>query len=463
MLWWTLLKLKSDKPAERKQAVIELSRMQDPRAVEGLAQALKDKDWGVQEPAASALAAWGDCRGPSHLIEMLGSRWSAEVADLLVSMGTIALGPLIGTLENPTPVTWKTVNVLKRLGWNPELPQHQAVFAVVKGKYAEAAAFGAAACGALLAALREKRTDAEQIVRALEQLGDPRSIGPLIEVLGSEYGDERSAAVGALKRIGPLSADPLVQALKDKNPRVREGAALALGELREPRTTEPLVETLADADPTVHDTAVLALGQVGDSRAVEALINALGRANDHTREQIFRALGQTVHPRAAAALANALQDKRLPNRLQESAFEALRAMPAGEPLAEALTNNNENLRAWGLRASHRLPDPQAVELLSEDLKHSDPAVREKTAEILGQLKSTAAVAMLVEAIKDSEESVSKAAAESSGEHWRHPRRRTAHSGSSQPGKGCPAVGCHSSGPTEGHARCRAPDQRCKRQ
>src|SRR5215469_1313577 len=102
MLWWTLLKLKSDKPAERKQAVIELSRMQDPRAVEALAQALKDKDWGVQEQAASALAAWGDCRGPSHLIEMLGSRWSAEAADLLVSMGTVALGPLIGTLENPT-------------------------------------------------------------------------------------------------------------------------------------------------------------------------------------------------------------------------------------------------------------------------------------------------------------------------------------------------------------------------
>jgi HEAT repeat protein len=45
MFWWTLLKLRSDKPAERKQAVMELSRMQDSRAVEVLAQALKDKDW----------------------------------------------------------------------------------------------------------------------------------------------------------------------------------------------------------------------------------------------------------------------------------------------------------------------------------------------------------------------------------------------------------------------------------
>lgn len=48
MFWWTLLKLKSDKVAERKQAVTELSPMQDPRAVKALAQALKDKDWGVQ-------------------------------------------------------------------------------------------------------------------------------------------------------------------------------------------------------------------------------------------------------------------------------------------------------------------------------------------------------------------------------------------------------------------------------
>src|SRR5947207_2191127 len=115
MLWWTLLKLKSDKAAERKQAVMELSRVQDGRAVEALAQALKDKDWGVQEQAARALAGRGDSRGPSHLIKMLGSRWSAEAADLLVSLGSAAVGPLVATLENPTGITWKTVTVLRRL------------------------------------------------------------------------------------------------------------------------------------------------------------------------------------------------------------------------------------------------------------------------------------------------------------------------------------------------------------
>ena len=54
---------------------------------------------------------------------------------------------------------------------------------------------------------------------------------------------------------------PLAEALReDKDSDVRLIAAVALGELRDVRAVEPLIEALKDTDPGVRQNAVEALG-----------------------------------------------------------------------------------------------------------------------------------------------------------------------------------------------------------
>ena len=56
---------------------------------------------------------------------------------------------------------------------------------------------------------------------------------------------------------------------------VRKAAAEALGQIGDPRTVEPLIAALKDADKGVRWVAASALGQIGDERAVESLVAVL--------------------------------------------------------------------------------------------------------------------------------------------------------------------------------------------
>jgi HEAT repeat protein len=62
------------------------------------------------------------------------------------------------------------------------------------------------------------------------------------------------------------SGFPLIAALREDNPGVREQAAFALGMIGDPRAVEPLVVALSDDDPDVQRCVASALGEIGDSR-----------------------------------------------------------------------------------------------------------------------------------------------------------------------------------------------------
>ena len=410
MLWWTKAKLKSESADTRLQAVYELSQADGTGAAESLADALKDKDWRVQRLAARALITRGDSRGLSFLIKMLGTSAGTEAEDLLLTVGDAAIGPLVAALTPANSQVSHAVSALKRLNWMPESPAHRAIFAVGEGRYEEAATFGAFAVDPLIAALRERHTAAEDIVKALGDTGGPRCVGPLIQVLGSESAPERSAAIKALQGVGLGAVARLVEALRHENPRVREGAALTLGEIHDPETIEPLLKAFVDPDPGVQAAVAFALGEIRHPLAVKSLIEALGRSSDHLRRRIFHALGRTGDPRAAAALAMVVHEKRLDIRSQEVAAEALKQLPCGEPLIQSLASTNQRLRDWALTASKQLHAPNRIELLGAALKDQDAEVREKVADFLGELKDEQAVELLLPAMRDSEESVSRAVA-----------------------------------------------------
>jgi len=92
----------------------------------------------------------------------------------------------------------------------------------------------------------------EGAVQALEKIRDPRAIYPLIEALKDT---NRKRVSDALKSIGPAAFEPVMEALKNEDSRIRMGAAIILGEIKNPAAVDSLVKMKKDKDPSVRQFA----------------------------------------------------------------------------------------------------------------------------------------------------------------------------------------------------------------
>jgi HEAT repeat protein len=148
----------------------------------------------------------------------------------------------------------------------------------------------------------------------------------------------RSAALGALERLGRLTDDDLrtaledtampvrrraaelaahhldvdlVPVLSDPDPRVVEVAAWACGEHESDR--DAVVGTLIDLargaeEPLVREAAVAALGAIGDERAVDVIVAACSD-KPAVRRRAVLALAPFDGPEVDAAIERALADR----------------------------------------------------------------------------------------------------------------------------------------------------------
>jgi hypothetical protein len=110
-----------------------------------------------------------------------------------------------------------------------------------------------------------------------------------IKSLGDEELNVINGAISSLAKMGEPVVEPLIQALKDKNRRVRVYAPAALGNIGEP-ALEPLIQALKDEDWRVREGASVALGRIGDKRAIEPLIQTLNDKNDDVKKAAEEAL-----------------------------------------------------------------------------------------------------------------------------------------------------------------------------
>jgi HEAT repeat protein len=95
----------------------------------------------------------------------------------------------------------------------------------------------------------------------------PESIGPLVDELymGSSPGE----AAYVLGRIGdPRALDPLVDALRDTDAKVRAESAAALAELQDPAAVKPLLEATSDPEHNVRIQAGAALDRLGTTAVI---------------------------------------------------------------------------------------------------------------------------------------------------------------------------------------------------
>ena len=159
---------------------------------------------------------------------------------------------------------------------------------------------------------------------------------------------------------------PLVKALQDPGPRVRENAAESLGQMG-PGASEaidPLLLCLSDADPYVIGKAAEALSRIGGA-AVPGLIRVLEHAVPAARWPATIALGK-IGPEAHAAvpaLTQALTDST--DEVRWGAAVALgnvgpKAQPAVPALMRTLSDRDQDVRFGASQALDRI-DPTALE------------------------------------------------------------------------------------------------------
>ncbi len=254
------------------------------RVLEEIA-ALKDEDWALREDAATLLGEFRDPRAVGPLLEVLHDEDRAvrdAATGALRKIGPSAVPALIVALQDPNGnVQEIAVAVLK------DLPDPRVVDPLI-GCLANrnwivrmhaAKGLGMAGDPRAIAHLVSLLTDEVKAVRAdateaLVRIGRPALDG-LLAALRHDAWILRLHACEALGKIGAEEAvDPLCRAmLKDRDTAVRQDAAKALGDIRNPMALDALTAVLTDLD--VRPFAVEALGRLKDLRAVEILIDVV--------------------------------------------------------------------------------------------------------------------------------------------------------------------------------------------
>ncbi len=163
----------------------------------------------------------------------------------------------------------------------------------------------------LIAALKDPEPMVREIAaQGLGYLGDERATAPLAAALSDPDDMVRRRAASALITIPAVSALPQLShtATSDSSPAVRRFAAEALGWINDPRVVEPLIKAAADTSPEVRRYAATELGRRGEKSAVTALTNLFNDPDDDVRWAAVLAVGNLRDRQAEDALVKALND-----------------------------------------------------------------------------------------------------------------------------------------------------------
>jgi len=354
---------------EERLVTAALSRAGD-APVSPLAALLSSEKAGIEDRARAArvLGTLDDPRAADVLVNALG-RGPAPVRAAVV--GAIGRAPKL-----------RGETVLTAIGSGPhdggarEADLLRALPAVVKrdpGRRAEAV-------GSLRAALAPERSFEVRgrAVMALGTLGGAGDPGALAEV--RERGDDPVLRYLATRELAALVPAPGVDsrpalraALDDKDPRVRETAALALGKQGDTQSAAALIAGAKQEPwPFVRRAQVEALGHLCAPGAADLMLRAIGKDVDEVRRAALVGLVRCKDQRARTVLL-----KKLAQQTEAATVRELAAALIGESgdkgaapqLATALRGlvNEaeadlalEGVAATALRALARLGGPDAV-------------------------------------------------------------------------------------------------------
>src|SRR4030042_1692221 len=212
---------------------------------------------------------------------------------------------------------------------------------------------------------------------ALGKIGTP-ALEPLIGALKDKDPNVRVLHAGEMEELEDLKAvKPLIAALKDENFNVQATAARALGEINDPTAVEPLIAALKDKKAEVRGSAAAALGEMGDKKATLPLIAALKDPTEKVRRLAAVSLGEISDTRADQALITALKDKDAGVRAAAAGAlgEIHDVKPSLEPLIAASKDKDPQVRAAVMEALGGMNAPKVEGVLISALQDSDANIR----------------------------------------------------------------------------------------
>jgi hypothetical protein len=152
---------------------------------------------------------------------------------------------------------------------------------------------------------REKRADViASAVAVLSRVKDEGAVNDLVSLAGKGKPDRRVVYLEALAKVdGSASHELLLQAVKDKEPRVRGMAAFALGQHRAMDALDPLLKLLEDPHWQVQAASLESIRRLSDkeelrARAVPVLVDYLdlvtGRLSVDAAETLAKITGKRL-------------------------------------------------------------------------------------------------------------------------------------------------------------------------
>lgn len=319
------------------------------------------------------------------------------------------------------------------------------------------------AAGSILPLLQDPSEDVRRSAAwALASLGAKEAVPALLQILDGDSEQDQEFALSALSTSNLRERrDALVAALAKHTDGRRERIAWALVRTKE---TEDLIRLLEDRDPAVRQAAALGLGSQGRKESISELRKLLGtetggQAARHLYRMGDKGAVSTITRRLALEDADdrrsALQDlwdllpreaipgvipllrNEDPNIRQQAAglLASLKATEALVPLRTLLDDADPDVRGSALEALAGLEDrdivPRALKLLRAGGKEAKaaaravgslgvreaipqlaillgsehPSVRESACKALGELRASGQIGDLVERFKDKDDDV----------------------------------------------------------
>ncbi len=243
------------------------------------------------------------------------------------------------------------------------------------------------------------------VLRALAEIGDPRSVDVLAVLLEDRDPEIRQIALEAIQKIGGKPAiQALRVALRTENADVRRSAAKLLAKIAGFTALDDMIALLEDQDPEISEIAVESLRNIGGRAGIQALYGVLrteGSENSRLRRSAARALVQIVTVHNLKEIASLLQDPD--PEVGKTAVEGLRhiggsfVMPA---LCSALHVRDLDVRRSAARVLAEAGDASTLEEILALIKDDDVDLRKSAVEALKNIGGEQVIQPLVTALGD---------------------------------------------------------------
>ncbi|MDK1031266.1 MAG: HEAT repeat domain-containing protein, partial [Planctomycetia bacterium] len=253
---------------------------------------------------------------------------------------------------------------------------------------------------------------------SLGLIGDPRAVPDLIKASSDD--DVDLVAIRAVQKIGDKATEAIIAGLQSEAVDSRSNTITIIERLNKPVFVMPLVKSLqSDKEARIREEAARALGYLGDKRATAALAKATTEDEDWTvRQAAALSIGDIGDPAGAPALVQALADEEF--GVTWNAQRSLERIGVDGTLEilKQMDNEDPDVRSRAVKALINLRDERAIPALIKALGDDDGFVRRDSCIALGNIGEPSVILALAKSIKeDPSKSIRYRGVEAIGKIW----------------------------------------------